>query len=130
MKALRLEHLHHGAGAINFVRQLGGGFGVNVISLVLTPGVGFHRDSVFATQNFGHGSSQSALLDIKISLAPAGFSAIEEQYTDYKTLTEMIYHEAEITAFQDGFLALGVMLSFSLIPIWMIRKKHLVVLSQ
>jgi len=130
MQALPMEHLQQGAGAINFVRQLGGAFGVNLLSLALTRRIQFHRDSVFATQSFDHSGSQAALVDIQHSLAPAGLSAIEAQYVSYRTLGQMIYHEAEIFAFQDGFLALGIMLALSLIPIWMLRKKHLVVVSR
>jgi len=130
MQALPMEHLQHGAGAINFVRQLGGAFGVNLLSLAITKRTGFHRDNVFATQEFGNSDSVAALEGIQRSITAEGLSTMEQQYIAYRTLAQMIYHQAEVYAFQDGFLALGIMLIVSLIPIWMLRKKHLVILSR
>lgn len=124
MQALPMEHLQQGAGAVNFLRQLGGAFGVNLLALALVQRTSFHRDALFATQSFDNSDSFALLDSLQQTLASSGLTQWEQQYIAFQTLGKVIYQQAMVLSFQDGFLILGVVFIFTLIPVWMVRSRH------
>ena len=57
LRALKPEHLSQGAGMINFARQLGGAFGVTLLSVTLDRRTLFHGNTLTATQTAGNSST-------------------------------------------------------------------------
>src|SRR3546814_18390358 len=72
LKALPMTQLGQGSGAINFVRQLGGAFGVNLLSIALERRSQLYVDSFTAAQHAGNSTTTGLLHDVTGLLAQAG----------------------------------------------------------
>lgn len=72
LKALPMSQLGQGSGAINFVRQLGGAFGVNLLSITLERRSQLYVDSFTAAQHAGNSATAGLLRDVTGLLAQAG----------------------------------------------------------
>jgi DHA2 family multidrug resistance protein len=124
MQGLPMEYFQQGAGAVNFLRQLGGAFGVNLLALALNQRTSFHRDVLFSTQSYGNSDSLALLGDLQRTLVPAGLTESEQEYVAFQTLSRLVYDQAMVLAFQDGFLMIGIVFILTLIPVWMLRTRH------
>ncbi len=58
---LTLDLIPHGSGAINFLRQLGGAFGINLISLAMRDRTVAHYDALNATQTWDNPTTQELM---------------------------------------------------------------------
>jgi EmrB/QacA subfamily drug resistance transporter len=126
IQGLPMEYLQQGAGAMNFIRQLGGAFGVNLLSISLEYRSEFHRDSMFATQTWGHSDSMELFSTLRLELQQAGLSVWDTQYVAFGTLGRMIGEQAMVKGFQDGFLLLTIVFIFTLVPLLFLRRRHMV----
>src|SRR3546814_15176152 len=72
LKALPMTQLGQGSGAINFVRQLGGAFGVNLLSIALERRSQLYVDSFTAAQHAGNSTTTGLLPDGNGLLAQDG----------------------------------------------------------
>jgi DHA2 family multidrug resistance protein len=125
IQSLPLEHLQQGAGAMNFIRQLGGAFGVNLLSVALDFRTSFHRDALFATQTYGHSDTMALIVEIQKDLVGAGLTFWEQQAVAYGMLGKIVSQQAMVYAFQDCFLFLTGLFLFSLVPLGMLRRHHM-----
>jgi DHA2 family multidrug resistance protein len=125
IQGLPLEYLQQGAGAMNFVRQLGGAFGVNLLSVALDYRVSFHRDAVMATQSWGHSDTFQLVGDLQRELVVAGLTFWEQQYVAYSAIGQIVQRQAYVYGFQDCFLLLTLVFLGTMIPLSMLRRKHM-----
>lgn len=125
IQGLPLQYLQQGAGAMNFVRQLGGAFGVNLLSVALDYRVSFHRDALLATQTWNHSDTFALVTDLHRELAVAGLTFWEQQYVAYGTINRIVVHQAYIYGFQDCFLLLCAVFLGTMIPLAMLRRRHM-----
>jgi MFS family permease len=125
IQGLPMEYLQQGAGTMNFIRQLGGAFGVNLLSVALAYRTSFHRDALLATQSYDHSDTFAVVAELQRSLAGAGLSFWEEQQLAYSMLGRIVQHQAYVLGFQDGFLFLTVVFLVTLVPIAMLRRRHM-----
>mgnify|MGYP001574295120 CR=1 FL=1 len=125
IQGLPMEYLQQGAGVMNFVRQLGGAFGVNLLSVSLDYRVTFHRDALMATQSWGHSDTFELMADLQRELAVAGLSFWDQQYAAYSAIARIVVHQAYIKGFQDSFLILCVALLATMIPLAFLRRHHM-----
>ncbi|MEJ2131086.1 MAG: MFS transporter, partial [Gammaproteobacteria bacterium] len=117
LSVLRFDLLSQGAGALNFLRQLGSAFGVNLIAIELERRTSFFRDVFLAAQ--GDGSSQAMeelIRQIQLMLAPAGLSFMEQIGVAMGYLGQAIATQAGVMGFRDSFLIIGVLFLACLIP--------------
>lgn len=125
IQGLPLQYLQQGAGAMNFVRQLGGAFGVNLLSVCLDFRVTFHRDVMLATQSWDHSDTFVLISEMQRALTGAGLTFWERQAVTYGALGQMIERQAYISGFQDCFLILCVVFLATILPLAMLRKRHM-----
>ncbi len=125
VQGLPMEFLQQGSGAANFMRQVGGAFGVNLASVALEYRSSFHRDAMMATQTYGSDDTMALIGNLNQSLMGSGLTFWETQTVSYGILGQMIGHQALVLGFQDGFLIFTVLFLFTLIPISMLRKRHM-----
>ncbi len=123
LRALRPEHLGQGAGMINFARQLGGAFGVNLLSVTLDRRTFFHSDTLTATQTAGNGATAEVLRSIQALLAQGGIPESLQATGAINYLSKLIYMQAYTMGFRDSFLIVGMVFVFALIPAWMMGRK-------
>jgi DHA2 family multidrug resistance protein len=125
IQGLPMHYLQQGAGAMNFVRQLGGAFGVNLLSVALDYRMSFHRDVLLATQTWNHSDTFALVTELHRELATAGLTFWEQQYVAYGTINRIVSHQAYVYGFQDCFLLLCAVFLGTMIPLSMLRRRHM-----
>lgn len=96
LKALPAEKLGQGTGAINFVRQLGGALGVNLLAIFL------------------HIRSRAHIDELPV---PAG-----QELVSRAELEAIASAQGNIPGYQDAFLLVAVVFLIALLPAWMMRQ--------
>jgi predicted MFS family arabinose efflux permease len=122
LKALRPELLGQGAGMINFSRQLGGAFGVNLLSVTLDRRTFFHSDTLTAMQTAANSATADLLRLIEQVLAQAGASPDLQSAGALHYLGRVIYAQAYTLAFRDSFVIIGLVFTVALIPAWIMGR--------
>jgi predicted MFS family arabinose efflux permease len=125
LRALPSHLLVQGAGCINFIRQLGGAFGVNIIAITLQTRAQFHGDALTATQVEDNPVTLDFLERLRELLVQGGVTGAPEGAIDptaLQYLGQSIYAQAQMFAFRDTFLAISIVATFALIPILFIKS--------
>jgi DHA2 family multidrug resistance protein len=120
LRALPTDLLVQGSGAINFIRQLGGAFGVNVIAVVLEDRTLFHGAALTATQTEGNVATLDLFEKMRIVLAQSGLTGVPDGAIDplaVQFLSQSIYAQAQMFAFRDSFLLIAMVATLALVPI-------------
>ncbi|MDP6389689.1 MAG: DHA2 family efflux MFS transporter permease subunit [Alphaproteobacteria bacterium] len=120
LKALPTELVNQGSGAINFVRQLGAAFGMNIVVAFLEFRIPFHGDALTATQTIASGASREMLGQVGRILSEAGVPEAAQTPGALHYLGEVIYAQASTMGFQDAFISLSMLAFFGLIPAWIL----------
>jgi MFS transporter, DHA2 family, multidrug resistance protein len=122
LRALPPEHLGQGAGMINFARQLGGAFGVNLLSVTLDRRTFFHSDTLTATQTSSNSTTAELLRSIRGLLAQGGVPEDLQAAGALNYLAKVIYAQAYTMGFRDSFLVVGIVFTFALLPAWIMGR--------
>ncbi len=122
LKALPMTLLGQGSGAINFVRQLGGAFGVNLLSIALEWRSQLYVDSFTVAQNPGNGATAGLLRDVTGLLAQAGVPEAIRQAGAMNYLGRVIYSQGNMLGFRDCFFIVGVIFLVALLPALMMHR--------
>jgi DHA2 family multidrug resistance protein len=114
--------LGQGAGMINFARQLGGAFGVNLLSIMLDRRTFFHSDTITSLQTAGNSGTAELLRSMQALLAQSGVSPDIQSSGALHFLGRMIYAQAYTMGFRDCFLITAVVFTLGLIPAWIMGR--------
>nr|WP_281380671.1 DHA2 family efflux MFS transporter permease subunit [Chelatococcus caeni] len=123
LKALPMTLLGQGSGAINFVRQLGGAFGVNLLSIALERRSQLYVDSFTAAQHAGNSATTGLLRDVTGLLAQAGVPEAIRQAGAMNYLGRMIYTQGNMLGYRDSFFIVGAIFLAALLPTLMMRRR-------
>lgn len=119
--AVPAELIHQASGTLNFLRQLGGAFGVNLLSMALERRHKLHIDALTSTQRPDNETLQTLLASLQSQLQSAGLTAAEQYQVSMAWLGQAISQQAMMLAFRDSFwMTAGVFLA-TLIPLWLLR---------
>jgi DHA2 family multidrug resistance protein len=124
LRALQPELLSQGAGMINFARQLGGAFGVNLLSVTLDRRTFFHSDTLTATQTPGNSATAELLRNIQGLLGQAGIPEDMQAAGALHYLGRVIHAQAYTLGFRDSFLMVAIIFTFALIPAWIMGRTN------
>ena len=122
LRSVRPELLGQGAGMINFARQLGGAFGVNLLSVALDRRTFFHSDTLTALQTAGNSATAELLRQVQALLAQSGASTDLQASGALHYLGRVIHAQAYTMGFRDSFLMVAVVFALGLIPAWMLGR--------
>jgi EmrB/QacA subfamily drug resistance transporter len=122
LKALRPELLGQGAGMINFSRQLGGAFGVNLLSVTLDRRTFFHSDTLTAMQTAANFATVELLRQIEQALTLAGASPDLQSAGALHYLGRVIHAQAYTMGFRDTFIIIGLVFTLALVPAWIMGR--------
>jgi EmrB/QacA subfamily drug resistance transporter len=123
MRPLPLEMLAHGSGMINFLRQLGGAFGVNLLTIHFSQRSAFHAEQLSPTQTPGNPATRELIEQlIRMFRRPEG-TAGQECELALHFLGRMVWEQANMLAYRDVFLAVGVVFVLCLIPAWFMDSR-------
>ena len=123
MRSLQAAQLRQGAGMINFFRQLGGAFGVNLLSVSLDRDTFAYSDRLASMQNAGNSATTELLNEMGRLLAQAGAPPPLQSSGALDFLGRMVYAQAYTLAFRDCFMIVTLVFLLSLIPAWLMGRK-------
>jgi EmrB/QacA subfamily drug resistance transporter len=123
MRGLQPELLGQGAGMINFVRQMGGAFGVNTLSVILDRRTFFHSDTLTALQTSANSATAELLRNVQALLAQAGVPPDLQAAGALHYLGRVVYAQAYTMGFRDSFLISAVVFTIALIPAWLMGRE-------
>ncbi len=122
LRALSPEMVRQGAGMINFSRQLGGAFGVNLLSVLLDQRTAVYASALTSAQNTMTGATADLLHGVERLLAQGGASPQLQSQGALHFLGRVIHEQAYTMAFRDSFFAVTVVFVLAMIPAWMIGR--------
>jgi DHA2 family multidrug resistance protein len=122
LRALRPELLGQGAGMINFARQLGGAFGVNLLSVTLDRRTFFHSDAITSFQTAANSGTAELLRQLEMLLAQGGLPPDLQASGALHFLGRVVYAQAYTMGFRDSFLLVAIIFTVGLIPAWIMGR--------
>lgn len=122
MRPIPTEKLNAGAGAYNFIRQLGGSFGVLFYVVVTEQRTAFHADALSATQTSGNQLSLDLMDKVARLLQESGIPDAMQDAVALDFLSQVIQAQASTFGFQDGFMTVALVFLCALVPAWMLRR--------
>ncbi len=123
LKALPMTQLGQGSGSINFVRQLGGAFGVNLLSITLERRSQLYVDSFTAAQHAGNSATAEVLHQVSGLMGQAGVPEAIRQAGAMNYLGRIIYSQGNMLGFRDCFFIVSAIFLAALIPALMMRRR-------
>ena len=122
LRVLPRDLVAQGSGAINFVRQLGGAFGVNLLAIFLERRTAHHADALTATQAHDNAATAEYLERVAQALRAAGLPDIQQIPAAISFLGQAILAQASTSAFRDGFLVVTAIFLAALVPNWILHR--------
>ncbi|MSO75566.1 MAG: DHA2 family efflux MFS transporter permease subunit [Alphaproteobacteria bacterium] len=116
LKALPADQLNQGSGSMNFVRQLGGAFGVNVTVVILEYRTYFHSDVLAQTQTASNATSLAWLDKVYSMLGEAGIPDATQSGVALDYMGKVLHAQANTMGFQDSFLMLTIVFALAILP--------------
>ena len=123
---IEISRLSQASAAFNFVRQLGGAFGVNLMSVVLERRNSFHADYLLSTQTYASSETLSVLGLLRGMSHTLGFVGTEQWHAARAFLQGMVQQQALAAAFRDSFVILAIAFLLTLIPTLALKPRKAV----
>ena len=124
LKALPADKVRQGAGVANFMRQLGGAFGINLMVAFFEVRTRFHADALTATQDWGNRTTSQLLTLVEQLMQRSGLPYQQQKAGAYEYLGGMLHAQAQMMAFSDTFIVVGVVALLALIPAAMLSRSQ------
>ncbi|MCK9215864.1 MAG: DHA2 family efflux MFS transporter permease subunit [Rhodoferax sp.] len=124
LSVLPPEMLAQGTGTINFMRQLGGAFGVSLLSAATEMRFAFHADALTATQTAGTGTTLDLINGVGSLDGVWGVPGTQILAGALNYLGQMIAAQAQSLAYGDGFALVGIVCCIGILPALWMRAKH------
>jgi len=122
LRSLPPSQLSQGSGATNFLRQLGGAFGVNAIVLRVQ-GETLNQGAVIAATQTASNPVTTDLLQKITSLHQyAGLPFDQANAMAHVYLGQVIAAQASTLAYREGFIIVGMLFLFGLLPTWYLKR--------
>jgi DHA2 family multidrug resistance protein len=115
--------LTQASGSFSFMRQMGGAFGVNLMSVVLERRTSMHADYLASTQTFGNGDTLAVLRDLQGLAGAIGYSGVDQWNTALAFLQRMVEQQALAAGFRDGFQIVALAFLAALLPTMLLRGR-------
>jgi MFS family permease len=112
--------LAQGSGAVNFTRQLGGAFGVNLLAVILERRTTLHADSLAATQTPANALTTEFLTQVAGMVKAAGLPDYQQLPAASWFLGNVVYAQASTMAYRDCFLITAIIFAAALVPTWLL----------
>jgi EmrB/QacA subfamily drug resistance transporter len=122
--ALPPDKLNNGSGTINFVRLMGGAFGVNLLVVFIEQRTEFHSSVLTATQTPGNAASRELIGRVTDLLAQGGTSEALLRPGSLHFLGRVVEAQANTMGFKDGFMIIAVVFVCALLPALMLGKSR------
>jgi len=118
------ERLTQASGSFNFMRQMGGAFGVNLMSVTLERRNSVHAEHLASTQTWGNSDTVEMLQMLRGLGHAIGHAGTDEWNAAIGFLQGMVQAQALQAAFSDSFVILAVAFLLTLAPTLALRPKQ------
>jgi EmrB/QacA subfamily drug resistance transporter len=122
LRVLPAGLMAQGSGAVNFTRQLGGAFGVNLLAVVLERRTMFHGDALAATQTPDNSATMAFLTRVAGIAHTVPLPDYQQVPAALWFLGQTIYAQASVLAYRDAFLITAVVFAAALLPTWLLDR--------
>ncbi len=117
LKALPFTLIGQGSGAINFMRQLGGAFGVNLLSILLERRSQLYVQTFTDGQDASNGATADLLRGVTALYAESGVPEAIRQASALDYLGRVVQAQGGMMGYRDSFLTVGVIFLVALVPV-------------
>ena len=124
VNALPLELIPNGAGMINFVRQLGGALGVNLLSFALIQQTAQHQGRAMETQTWDNSAMAELIRLVQQEFTYLGFIGYQGLEMSFGYVMAIVSSQGSMLGYRDAFLLVGVVLLLSVLPVWMMGENR------
>ncbi len=124
LRALPPEKVRQGAGVANFMRQLGGAFGINLLVAFFEVRTRFHADALTATQDWANRSSSRLIQLVEQLMQHSGLPYQQQKAGAYDYLGVIVQAKAQMLAFSDTFIVVGLVGLIALIPAALLSRSQ------
>ena len=118
------ERLTQASGSFNFMRQMGGAFGVNLMSVTLERRNSVHAEYLASTQTWGNSDTMDVLQTLRGLGQAIGHAGTDEWNAAIGFLQGMVQGQALQAAFSDSFVILAVAFLLTLAPTLALRPRR------
>lgn len=122
LRAVPPEKLARGASSATFFRNVGGGFGITLLTAFFQHRTRFHGEALTATQTSDNQTTQQLLGSVQRLLAESGMPDISQTAGALNYLAEVVLAQASTLGFKDTFLAIAVVSLLAVGPAWLIGR--------
>jgi hypothetical protein len=116
--------VRQGAGVANFMRQLGGAFGINLIVAFFEVRTRFHADALTATQDWGNRTTERLLIQMEQLMQRSGLPFQQQKAAAMEFLGQMVNAQAQMLAFSDTFIVIAIVALLALIPAALLSRSQ------
>ena len=124
LKALPPDKVRQGSGVANFMRQLGGAFGINLMVAFFEVRTRFHADALTATQGWDNHTTERLLHQVQQILQRAGLPFQQQKAGALEYLGTILNINAQSMAFSDTFIVVGAVSLLALIPAALLSRSQ------
>ena len=124
LKALPPDKVRQGAGVANFMRQLGGAFGINLIVAFFEIRTRFHADALTATQDWGNRTTERLLVLMEQLMQRTGLPFQQQKAAAQEFLGTMVNAQAQLLAFSDTFIVIAIVALLALVPAFLLSRSQ------
>jgi DHA2 family multidrug resistance protein len=122
LRVLPMALMAQGSGAINFTRQLGGAFGVNLLAVMLERRTMLHADALAATQTPDNAATAAFVGQVAEMAGQAGLPQFQQAPAALWFLGQTVYLQANTLAYRDCFLVTAFVFFAALLPTWLLDR--------
>src|SRR5262245_46842837 len=124
LKALPADKVRQGSGVANFMRQLGGAFGINLMVAFFEVRTRFHADALTGTQDWGNRSTERLIEQVEKLMQRSGLPFQQQKAGALDYLGTIVQANAQMMAFSDTFIVVGLVALLALVPAAMLSRSQ------
>jgi MFS transporter, DHA2 family, multidrug resistance protein len=124
LKALPADKVRQAAGISNFMRQLGGAFGINLMVAFFEVRTRFHADALTGTQSWDNRTTERLLEQVEKLLQRDGLTYQQQKAGALDYLGAMLNAKAQMLAFSDTFIIIALVALAALVPAAMLSRSQ------
>ena len=116
LRSLTPEQMGQGSGTVNFVRQIGGAFGVNLLAVNLERETAVFANAYASVQTYANSTTLQTTNLLERLLAQDGLPYLTQKAGALHLLGQSLHAQATMMAFRADFLYIAILCVIALIP--------------
>jgi DHA2 family multidrug resistance protein len=124
LSTLKGRQIGEGAAFTGMMRQLGGSFGIAIITTLMVKQVTVHSANLSSKMDITSPSVQNRVAMIKQGMMAKGMDPATAEAATYKILSGSVARQAAVLSYMDVFLYIGIMFLVCIPFVLMIRNRN------